>query len=214
MIEKRIMGHMNTNYPYVEASEATVIMDTETGEVINYCEKDGCEWYSPSKDDCFYPEIESAKLALDSYRNQLISKMDDVMRYLCIMNSWYNNLDKDSKIQFSEKDYLPYDNQTDPRSQNRLLGRYNREVKKNNNLRRIIRTGFININANNIRFDDINRIRWGKIKVEIVLKNGVSIRTCNEDEFDLIEDLFGINDSGYAYQDLNDKENNDDNDEE
>lgn len=77
-------------------------------------------------------------------------------------------------------------------------------------LRRVMRTGIININAISFRKEDVAHIEWGDDCAKVCLKDGSDVKTYGELEFNLIEDIFGENNSDRTYTELkNEKEKED-----
>jgi hypothetical protein len=64
----------------------------------------------------------------------------------------------------------------------------------------------MNIYGYSFKIEDVESIRWGKEKAELVLKNGRQIKTCNEDEFKIVGYIFGHNVSKYTYKHLDEEE--------
>ena len=62
-------------------------------------------------------------------------------------------------------------------------------------LRRVINTGIININAVSFKKEDVSHIEWGDDCAKVCLKDGSDVKTYGKLEFYLIEDIFGDNNS-------------------
>ena len=86
--------------------------------------------------------------------------------------------------------------------------RYNHTSKINKLLVMVIRTGFICINAENVKVSEVVNVEWHKKGGEgndrdyavLETKGGNKNKTCNEAEFDAVEIIFGQNTSGMYYQ--------------
>ena len=77
-------------------------------------------------------------------------------------------------------------------------------------LHRVMSTGIININAVSFRKEDVAHIEWGDDCAKVCLKDGSDVKTYGKLEFNLIEDIFGENNSGRTYTTLkNEKEEED-----
>lgn len=77
-------------------------------------------------------------------------------------------------------------------------------------LRRVMRTGIININAISFRKEDVAHIEWGDDCAKVCLKDGSDVKTYGELEFNLIEDIFGENNSDRTYTELKDEKEKED----
>lgn len=205
MIEKRTMGYVDFGFPDIEAQAVTVIIDSETGKVDTYRIRD--EWCTPSETDHFYDTVEKAAEALDEYKHELIAKMKDIRKDLHALSEWEPDEDVNDPFHFNRRDYLPYSLWAgaygDEDSWRNL---YLEKKKENRYLRDIIRTGFMNVRGESFRREDVERIAWGMRKVELTLKGGRMVTTCNNTEFEVVCFLFGENSSEYCYKHLNEPE--------
>ena len=50
-----------------------------------------------------------------------------------------------------------------------------------------IHTVFINIRADSFKLEDVEVVKWGSKRAEIVLKKGKNIQTCNRTEYEFIK---------------------------
>ena len=71
-------------------------------------------------------------------------------------------------------------------------------------LLRVMRTGIININAVSFRKEDVAHIEWGDDCAKVCLKDGSDVKTYGKLEFNLIEDIFGENNSDRTYTNIKD----------
>lgn len=71
-------------------------------------------------------------------------------------------------------------------------------------LRRVMNTGIININAVSFRKEDVAHIEWGDDCAKVCLKDGSDVKTYGKLEFNLIEDIFGENNSDRTYTNIKD----------
>lgn len=77
-------------------------------------------------------------------------------------------------------------------------------------LRRVMNTGIININAVSFRKEDVAHIEWGDDCAKVCLKDGSDVKTYGKLEFNLIEDIFGENNSDRTYTELKDEKEEED----
>ena len=77
-------------------------------------------------------------------------------------------------------------------------------------LRRVMNTGIININAVSFKKEDVSHIEWGDDCAKVCLKDGSDVKTYGKLEFYLIEDIFGDNNSDRTYTELKDEKEKED----
>lgn len=77
-------------------------------------------------------------------------------------------------------------------------------------LHRVMSTGIININAVSFRKEDVAHIEWGDDCAKVCLKDGSDVKTYGKLEFNLIEDIFGENNSDRTYTALKDEKEKED----
>lgn len=77
-------------------------------------------------------------------------------------------------------------------------------------LRRVMNTGIININAVSFRKEDVAHIEWGDDCAKVCLKDGSDVKTYGKLEFNLINDIFGMNNSDRTYTALKDEKEEED----
>lgn len=77
-------------------------------------------------------------------------------------------------------------------------------------LRSVMNTGIININAVSFRKKDVAHIEWGDDCAKVCLKDGSDVKTYGKLEFNLINDIFGMNNSGRTYTALKDEKEEED----
>lgn len=77
-------------------------------------------------------------------------------------------------------------------------------------LLRVMNTGIININAVSFRKEDVAHIEWGDDCAKVCLKDGSDVKTYGKLEFNLIEDIFGENNSDRTYTTLKDEDEEED----
>jgi hypothetical protein len=207
MIEKKTMGYADFAYPAYEAKVVTVIVDSETGKVELYRpEENESDWYTPNKNEHFYPTIEDATDALKKHKQEMFDKMGEVLNYIKVMNTWQEYMKVDDPLYFTEDDYLPSCNLSRRNNSSFWEKRFNDASNINDYLLDIVRTGFINIKGDSFKVKDIKHIKWGEKKAEIILTDDRKIETGNNTEFDIVKFLVGKNNSHYTYTRLNDKD--------
>ena len=207
MIEKKSMVYADFAYPGHEAKVVTVIVDSETGKVELYrpCE-DESDWYTPNKNEHFYPTIEEATDALKKHKQEMFDKMGEVLDYIEAMNNWHEYITDDDPLHFTEEDYLPSRNISNRIRTPYWEKRFNEVTDINDYLLDIVRTGFINIKGDSFKVKDITHIKGVENKAEIILTDDRKIETGNYTEFNIIKLLIGKNNSRYTYTRLNDKD--------
>lgn len=77
-------------------------------------------------------------------------------------------------------------------------------------LLRVMNTGIININAVSFRKEDVAHIEWGDDCAKVCLKDGSDVKTYGKLEFNLIEDIFGENNSDRTYSNIKDEDKEED----
>ena len=77
-------------------------------------------------------------------------------------------------------------------------------------LLRVMNSGIININAVSFRKEDVAHIEWGDDCAKVCLKDGSDVKTYGKLEFDLIEDIFGENNSDRTYTNIKDEKEEED----
>lgn len=77
-------------------------------------------------------------------------------------------------------------------------------------LLRVMRTGIININAVSFRKEEVSHIEWGDDCAKVCLKDGSDVMTYGKLEFNLIEDIFGENNSDRTYTNIKDEKEEED----
>ena len=75
---------------------------------------------------------------------------------------------------------------------------------------RVMNTGIININAVSFKKEDVAHIEWGDDCAKVCLKDGSDVKTYGKLEFNLIEDIFGENNSDRTYSNIKDEKQEED----
>lgn len=212
MIEKKTMGYADFGYPQYEAKAVTVMADTESGKVMIYnAGEDGyADWREPNDQEHFYPTVDEARKALDEHRRHLRDMMPKVRQMIEQMDELLDKREpmpkdadedewrKEHPEWFSREDYLPYryahegESTYDSRRAARL-------DKENDMLIWALRTGMLNIRADQVRISDVESVKWGDDCAQIVLKGGREIKTVGDFDLNVVRYIFGGNASGYTY---------------
>ena len=205
MLEKRTMWVNWKNSPQDDPYTTTVLIDSESKEVQFYGQDD---LYQPNGLQVFYDTKEEAEAGREQIKPELMDKMPEVKAYLDIMDDVCQDEDENSFFRFKLKDFLG--------NFAWKIERYNRcrYTEKDYSeldmlvdlLTDYIHTGFLTIRADSFRAEDVERIKWGSKRAEIVLKGGKSVETCNESERIFIQKLFGHKYSRYSYTQLDEDE--------
>ena len=193
------------NSPQDDPYTTTVLIDSESKEVQFYGQDD---LYQPNGLQVFYDTKEEAEAGREQIKHELMDKMPEVKAYLDIMDDVCQDEDENSFFRFKLKDFLG--------NFAWKIERYNRcrYTEKDYSeldmlvdlLTDYIHTGFLTIRADSFRAEDVERIKWGSKRAEIVLKGGKSVETCNESERIFIQKLFGHKYSRYSYTQLDEDE--------
>ena len=205
MLEKRTMWVNWKNSPQDDPHTTTVLIDSESKEVHFYGEE---ELYQPNGLQVFYDTKEEAEAGREQIKHELMDKMPEVKAYLDIMDDVSQDEDENSFFRFKLGDFLG--------SFAWKVERFNRYSYSGEDYDTLdslidlmtdyIHTGFLTIRADSFRAEDVERIKWGSKRAEIVLKGGKSVETSNDAERMLIQKIFGYKRSGYSYTHLDKKE--------
>jgi len=214
MIDREKRWYVDFDYPQFDAKEVSVIVDSKTLQVELYQEEEDMEWFEVTDKDHFYQTIEEAHNALTAHRKELYNLMPKVKKLVMQMNNmreilseipndendirmWRNNHPE----YFNASDFLPSDfAENDDEG---FYGKANRRLRKEKELLvNVIRSGFLNINAETFRVSDVETVRWGEHCAEIVLKNNHTIKTISDYDYNVICIVFGENTSQYTYTQL------------
>ena len=195
------------NCPQDDPYTTTVLIDSESNEVQFYGED---VLYKPNGLQVFYDTKEDAEAGREQIKHELMDKMPEVKAYLDIMDDVCQDEDENSFFRFKLGDFLGCFAYKVER-----FNRYSYTSEDYDTLDSLvdlmtdyIHTGFLTIRADSFKAEDVERIKWGSKRAEIVLKAGKSIETSNEAERMLIKKIFGYKRSEYSYTHL-DKEEKD-----
>ena len=219
MIEKKTMGYVDFDYPQCDAKAVTVMADTETGQVEarRSTDDEDDDWYTPRMSDHYYPTIDEAQKALEDHRKELRELMPKVRNWVEQMDHLSYGLEKMPEKAdedewrkthpdfFTREDYLPYQyaRKNDTTWKDRKISRLE---KMNRMLTDVAVTGFLNIRGDQFRIDDVEHVRWGEECAELILKNGLAVKTAGDYDYNVVCALFGSNVSTYTYTRLKKEE--------
>ena len=200
MIEKRMMGYFDMNYPDEESKTVMVYQDTDTKEVSVY--RLGDEFYEPNDNDRFFPTVEEAERKREEYRKELVTKIPEVKRLLAAINYLKPAEDENDPMYFDKDSIVPWDMR---KRGNDDYFRKQRDIfeRRTAALVAYIRTGYLNICGTNIRKEDVVRVYWGRKCAELCFKDGKPILTKGDFEIWLVGAIFGRNESGFTMTRLN-----------
>lgn len=196
------------NYPTDDPYEVTVLIDSESNEVQFFGDVESDDLSKTNRRHIFYNTKEEANEGREQIKHELMDKMPEVKEYLDIMADVSQDEDENSFFRFKLKD---------------LLGSFAYKVERFNRydyssedyeellnlvdmLTDYIHTGFLNIRADSFKLEDVEIVKWGSKRAEVVLKNGKNIQTCNRSEYKFIEKIFGKSRNSYTYLDKEEKE--------
>lgn len=202
MYEKKTMGYFSENYPGINAVKVEALMNKETGKVEAYREEDSRGWAEAEKADRFFDTLKEAERAQTKQRAELLAKMPEVKKYLAIMEEWRE--DNNSGNPFKLEDYLPSTYAYRLQDRERVYKNYNTQEQLADDLTEYIRTGRLNIDADTFKEADVKKVEWGTVRARLILADGTNVETCSRREFDLVRSVFGWNNSGKTYNDLED----------
>ena len=190
--------------------QVDVLYDKDSGKVTHYCNNGENDFFSSCKGIRYFTLEEDA----DDYIRQRIQFL----------------LEKDEEvINLIEEMYMiDVDNETVgcdfkttknlwkwciDRSEEKICIQ-NRNARLENIVSRLshaLRSGYLNIDADTFRVEDVALIRWlssekeAKKEVEITLSNGKVLNIKNKTELEIIKYIYGENTSGYVYVSKNEK---------
>lgn len=173
-------------------SDGEIAAFTYLNDDDDLSELDSCEFYQPNDDDHIFDSRDEAVDFREHLKKTYISKLKEVAPI--IENLQYNDeIDPGHYIDALKPETSYYEKQ------------YGIASKVKKLFLMVIRTGFICINAENIKVSEVVNVEWhngGDEKNYAVLKTkgGDEVKTHDEAEFDAVECLFGDNTSGMYYR--------------
>jgi hypothetical protein len=193
MIEQRTMFVVETSH---NITEILAQFDTEKKEVICYYDINDESWYGRLDGERYFSTRQQAEDYRTNRQAQLRAKFAEVREFVEEMNNIYPE-----NFKFDEKEFFG-DCATLGRSSNyNWYKEYKAADKQRDILIFCLRKGYLNINGVSFRPDDVDYIKWYSNKADIYLINsGIIINTADEDEFELIQLIFGRNLSGYSHR--------------
>jgi len=214
-IEMKTMWLVEAN---LRVKEIVAMYDVESGSVVNYCQKEsyskgpanGEEWNTPFKYETFYATEEDAVNSRNRQWEEMKQTMPKVMEFIKRMEDMDDDVEEGDQLYFDREEYLGhYANSSDYIYYRDL---YFEEQKISNALLQLLKNGIINVNAVSFRKDDVQYIKWCKVKgrddngnyhkkdyAKIILKDHTHVSTINKIEYEVIKKIFGDNKSNREF---------------
>ena len=168
------------------------VLFSKNNKPMRFFKSDSEVCYTMEEVEFFYTEKE-AKAYSDEKKSEYKALAKQTLSNVRILDNISPNI-----IQW--KDYLPerYHQKNSPW--------YDRYYE----LLRVMNSGIININAVSFRKEDVAHIEWGDDCAKVCLTDGSDVKTYGKLEFNLIEDIFGENNSDRTYTELKDEKEKED----
>ena len=168
------------------------VLFSKNNKPMRFFKSDSEVCYTMEEVEFFYTEKE-AKAYSDEKKSEYKALAKQTLSNVRILDNISPNI-----IQW--KDYLPerYHQKDSPW--------YDRYYE----LLRVMNSGIININAVSFRKEDVAHIEWGDDCAKVCLTDGSDVKTYGKLEFNLIEDIFGENNSDRTYTALKDEKEGED----
>ena len=168
------------------------ILFSKNNKPIRFLES-GREIIFTPKELEFFDTEDEAKSYSDEKKSEYKALAKQTMNNIKILDSILPNI-------VQRKDYLP----------ERYYHQDNTWYDRYYELLRVMNTGIININAVSFKKEDVAHIEWGDDCAKVCLKDGSDVKTYGKLEFNLIEDIFGENNSDRTYTDIKDEKEKED----
>lgn len=168
------------------------ILFSKNNKPMRFFKSDSEVCYTMEEVEFFYTEKE-AKAYSDEKKSEYKELAKQTLRNIKILDNISSNI-----VQF--KDFLPDSHRP---KESRWYDRYYE-------LLRVMNTGIININAVSFRKEEVSHIEWGDDCAKVCLKDGSDVKTYGKLEFNLIEDIFGENNSDRTYTNIKDEKEEED----
>ena len=168
-----------------------VLHDTDSGKDIIY--------YDP--DNEVFNIDDSVQEQLYATEEEVLQKQSERLSYLKDMAEQIPNLIDD--IYFIDDGVCNFDREPIRKIRDETYYRkqYIDVYNKYKLLSIYVKTGMINVNAVSLRKDDVAYIKWlDQSQALITTKGGMTVMTCNEAEYEVIELLFGYNESSRVFK--------------
>ena len=168
------------------------VLFSKNNKPMRFFKSDSEVCYTMEEVEFFYTEKE-AKAYSDEKKSEYKALAKQTLSNVRILDNISPNI-----IQW--KDYLPerYHQKDSPW--------YDRYYE----LLRVMNSGIININAVSFRKEDVAHIEWGDDCAKVCLTDGSDVKTYGKLEFNLIEDIFGENNSDRTYTNIKDEKEGED----
>ena len=173
-------------------SDGEIVAYTRLDDDEDLSEMDPYEFYRPDDDDHIFDSREEALDFREHLKKTYISKLKEVAPIIDKFQYNRGELDLGQYIDALKPKTSYYEEQ------------YRVESKVKKLFLMVIRTGFICINAENIKVCEVVHVEWHREDDEkyyavLEIKGGDKVKTHNKAEFDAVECLFGENTSGMYY---------------
>lgn len=184
MIEQRTMFVVEATH---NVEEVLALYDTEKEEVISY--RIGSDWFGRFEDERYFATKQQADCYVAGRQAQLRARFPEVRAFI-------------EEVQKTDKEVFPHEDEEymgkfTPGKRTSWFLDYRKEQNKAQRYLELIKTGFLNISGFSFRLEDVDYIKWCKDEnATIFLKNENGIRTSDDLEYEIIDELFGGNRSG------------------
>lgn len=178
-----------------------VFHDPDTGRDVYYRDGDGDSYVIEETDNPkIFPTEEEAlreQRARLEYLKGITADMSDLISEICCLDDNVCTFDR-SYIEQIQDNYRYKKMYIDIFSKYKLLKIY-------------VITGMLNINGLSVRKENVNCVKWcSEDHAELIMKDGSTVLTRNEAEYDLVCTVFGFNESqmvfNYIYDDKGNQE--------
>ena len=204
-IKKMWMVTFDLNKYYVD-----VLYNKDSGKVTHYCNNGENDFFNSCKENRFFELEKDADAYIRQRLEFLLGRDEEVM-----------NLVGEMYMIASDNETIAYDFKTiknlwkwcTDRSEEKIYIQ-NRNARLENIVSRLshaLRSGYLNIDGETFRVEDVALIRWlssgneNKNEVEITLSNGKVFNVKKETELEIVKYIYGENASGYVYINKNEK---------
>jgi hypothetical protein len=195
MIEKRTLWIVVSDEQIIESVAA--LYDTASNKVLTFKYNTSDYYSTPHKDTVFYETKEEAETALKERQKWLLDMMPKVKEFL----SEIEDIKPTDDFAFERSDYLPYSLMSDS---NYYYNRFKDSQKIISYLTTACRQQKLCINGCTFPISHVRRVNWYRGKAELELTDGSfggnsSVTTCNKEELEVVQILFGDNTSNAYY---------------
>ena len=195
MIEKRTLWTVVSDDQVIESVAA--LYDTASNKVLTFKYNTSDYYLTPDKGTIFYETKEEAETALKEHQKWLRDMMPKVKEFLYEIEDMQPTDDFD----FDRADYLPYSLMSNGKYFNDRLKESQKIISY---LTTVCRQQKLCINGCTFPINQVRRVNWNRGKAELELTDGSfggnsSVTTCNKEEYEVVQILFGENTSNAYY---------------